>query len=159
MNWIKCYALMMLVFIIPSCSKMDKSIAIQWWGANSETAMQIASVLEQDVKINSVDTSDDDKFKGEVYRSLVGLLIQANLKKISVLRGKTNRSEIDNVRFIIDSSGLSTDGCGLTVEYINSENYLSNLTAHVAYIEQIRGYPRWYVAIYGDKRSCMSQNN
>ncbi|RUO79657.1 hypothetical protein [Pseudidiomarina taiwanensis] len=155
MNRIKCFALILLIFSIPSCSKMDKSIATQWWGANSETAMQIVSVLEQDVKIDVVDTSDEDKFKGEVYRRLVGLLIQANLKKISVLRGKINRSEIDNVRFIIDSYGLSTDGCGLTVEYINSDNYLSNLKNHVAYIEQINGNPHWYIAIYGDNGSCI----
>lgn len=156
MNRIKCFALIMLIFSIPSCSKMDRSIAIQWWGVNSETAMQILTVLGQDVRIDVVDTSNEDKFKGEIYRKLVGLLTQANLKKISVLRGKTNRSEIYNVRFIIDSYGLSTDGCGLTVEYINSENYLRNLKSHVAYIEQINGNPHWYIAIYGDKSICIN---
>jgi len=156
MKIINYFILISLIIGTQSCSKIDKSIATQWWSNNKETAIQIVKTLEQDADIDAVDVNDDDKFESETYRKLVSLLMKAKLKKVTALRGENGNSAIKNVRFVIDSSGISTDGCGLTVEYVNSDNYLSNLRSHVAYIEQIDGKPHWFIAIYGNKDGCVN---
>lgn len=155
MKIIKCVFFMILALSVQACSSMDKSMANQWWSDNNEIAKEIVRIIEDDPNINLVDTSDEGKFESEAYTRLFELLIKIDQKKISVLRYDDIRSTIKNVRFVVYSSGFSTDGCGLAVEYIDSHDYLNNLKNHAAHIEGITDTQKWFIVVYGDKDRCL----
>jgi hypothetical protein len=154
MSSLKLTTLFVITIILFGCMKLDKSFAIAWWDENHEAAKLIVKLVNEDESIDSVDINRAEKFDGNIYKELIEILGNTNLKRVSILRDKKDVRFIKNVRLIIDSSGLSTDGCGLTIEFISSDDYLEKLRNHAGYIESIDGHPKWYIVLYGAEDIC-----